>query len=62
MIAVAVTFKVIARLVMPETAAVILVVPTPTAVAKPVEEIVAAAGVSLAQVTWEVTAEYAVSE
>ena len=34
--------------------AVILAVPTATAVAKPVEEIVTAAGVSLAQVTWEV--------
>jgi hypothetical protein len=41
----------IGRLVIPDMEAVILAVPTPTAVAKPVEEIVAAAGVSLAQVT-----------
>ena len=33
--------------------AVILAVPTAMAAAKPAEEIVAAAGVSLAQVTWE---------
>ena len=44
---------VIGRLVIPDMDAVIFAVPTATAVAKPVEEIVAAAGVSLAQVTWE---------
>jgi hypothetical protein len=39
------------ELVIPAMAAVILVVPAATPVAKPVEEIVAAAGVSLVQVT-----------
>ena len=49
-------------LVIPDKVAVILAVPSATAVTRPPAEIVATAGLELAQVTWEVTAEYAVSE
>jgi len=49
-------------LVIPAKVAVILAVPSATAVTRPPAEIVATAGLELAQVTWEVTAEYAVSE
>jgi len=47
----AVVVKFTTGLVTPDMAAVILAVPAATPVAKPVEEIVAAAGVSLVQVT-----------
>ena len=56
------TVKINAGLVIPDKVAVMLVVPSATAVIRPPAEIIATAGLELAQVTWEVTAEYAVSE
>ncbi len=50
----AITIRVTAGLVTPDTDAVMLVFPAATPVAKPVEEIVAILAPELAQVTWEV--------
>ena len=56
------TVKTNGGLVIPDKVAVMSVVPLTTAVTRPPAEIVATAELELAQVTWEVTAEYAVSE
>jgi hypothetical protein len=56
------TVKINGGLVMPDKVAVMSAVPSATAVTRPPAEIDATAGLEQAQVTWEVTAEYAVSE
>ena len=56
------TVKIKGGLVIPNMVAVMLVVPSATAEAKPLANIVATVVLELAQVTWEVMAEYAVSE
>lgn len=57
-----ITMRATLRLVTPSRVAVILVVPTATPVAKPVELIVAVAGVALTHVTWELTSAVEPSE
>ena len=56
------TVKISAGLVIPDNVAVILVIPAPTPVTKPPEDIVATDIFELFQVTWGVIAAYAVSE
>jgi hypothetical protein len=56
------TVKINGGLVIPDKVAVMSVVPSATVVTRLPAEIVATARLELAQVTWEVTAEYAVSE
>jgi|GEM_PF-1485470 hypothetical protein len=56
------TVKISAGLVMPEKGAVISVIPTPTPLTKPPEDIIATDVSELVQVTWGVIAVYAVSE
>ena len=56
------TVKIKGGLVIPNRVAVMLVVPSATVEAKPLANIVATVVLELAQVTWEVMAEYAVSE
>jgi hypothetical protein len=56
------TVKIKGGLVIPNRVAVMLVVPSATAEAKPLANIIATVVLELAQVTWEVMAEYAVSE
>ena len=56
------TVKTNGGLVIPDKVAVMSAVPSATAVTRPPAEIVATAGLELAHVTREVTAEYAVSE
>ena len=60
--AAATTVKPTAGLVIPDRAAVILVVPVATPVARPVESMVAVPVVSLAQVTFEVMSAFEPSE
>jgi hypothetical protein len=56
------TVKIKGELAIPNRVAVMLVVPSATAETKPLADIAATVVLELAQVTWEVMAEYAVSE
>jgi hypothetical protein len=57
-----ITINAMLLLLIPSKVAVMLVVPAATPVAKPVELIVAVAGVALAHVTWELTSAVEPSE